>query len=233
MIKKHTAFTLAEVLIALTVIGSVAALLIPKLIYGLKAKQAKSKFNTAYSVLSEAILKMDADDIPLKAVHYPNIYVDFYQDVIKNSNSAHPQSYFKIIQDCGMTLCNPEPAYPVGTESEGGFLANNNMFIFLEDGAKIINNIKVEEGQSPEDIAEHIIVFTVDINGNRQNPNLRGYDIFSYEMDGETLIPVGHPDSFLHEPCIHSANASIKNTMPCSYNASSEDDYFMKLYRGR
>lgn len=221
MIKKHSAFTLAEVLIALTVIGAVASLLIPKLIYGLRTKQAKARFNTAYSMAAEALTKMDSNNIPLKSAHYPNV-ADFY-------NVMRP--YFKGIQNCGTTLCNPMPAYPSNVSSKGGFLLNNNMFVFLEDGADIANSVNAQEEITPAEAPQSVIVLTIDINGNRENPNLRGQDIFSFEIDGEDLIPVGHPESFLTGTCNHRANASIRNSIVCSYNASVEEDYFAKIYR--
>ena len=50
MIKKFLAFTLGEILIALTVIGVVSVLVMPQLVLGQKAAKAKAQFNTAYAM---------------------------------------------------------------------------------------------------------------------------------------------------------------------------------------
>lgn len=57
--KNHHAFTLAEVLITLGIIGVVAAMTLPALITNYKEKQTVSQLKKAYSALSQAWLMME------------------------------------------------------------------------------------------------------------------------------------------------------------------------------
>ena len=55
--RRNVAFTLAEVLITLGIIGIIAALTIPGLIEGYKKKVTVNKLKHSYSVLSNALLQ--------------------------------------------------------------------------------------------------------------------------------------------------------------------------------
>ena len=59
---KNRAFTLAEVLITLSIIGVVAAITLPTLINKIQEKQFHSKFKKAYATFSQAAQKIYNDD---------------------------------------------------------------------------------------------------------------------------------------------------------------------------
>ena len=61
VIKRRMAFTLAEVLIALTVIGIVASLTVPSLISSVNDQQLKVAWKKEFSVLNQASLQMMKD----------------------------------------------------------------------------------------------------------------------------------------------------------------------------
>lgn len=75
--KKHKAFTLAETLITLGIIGVVAAITIPGLIYNYKAHRLQSQFLKSYSTLQQVFKRMEADDVSLDPSTYPT--GTFYQ----------------------------------------------------------------------------------------------------------------------------------------------------------
>lgn len=54
MMKKSFGFTLGEILIALSVIGVVASLVIPQLVNGHKAGEAQAQFNTGIFTYSKS-----------------------------------------------------------------------------------------------------------------------------------------------------------------------------------
>ena len=58
---KKAAFTLAEVLITLAIIGIVAALTIPTLITNYQKKQTVSKLKQSYSIISQALTMAQAE----------------------------------------------------------------------------------------------------------------------------------------------------------------------------
>ena len=68
-----TAFTLAEVLITLGIIGIVAALTLPTMINNTQGKELQSQLLKAYSVLQAAINKMNYDEGQVvNGTNYPN-----------------------------------------------------------------------------------------------------------------------------------------------------------------
>lgn len=60
---KEPAFTLAEVLITLGIIGVVAALTIPPLITNYKARKLHTQFLESYSTIQQAYKLMQNDDV--------------------------------------------------------------------------------------------------------------------------------------------------------------------------
>ena len=70
MLKKF-AFTLAEVLITLGVIGVVSAITIPNLMTAYKAHQLRSQFLKSYSTIQQVFKHMQADEVPTDPDSYP------------------------------------------------------------------------------------------------------------------------------------------------------------------
>ena len=83
---KKFGFTLGEILIALAVIGVVAGLVLPQLVTGQKAAQARAQFNTAYSLLAKSIADMDADNVSVDPASY-----------------GAPQALYKILKEYQLT----------------------------------------------------------------------------------------------------------------------------------
>ena len=98
--KKKTAFTLAEVLITLGIIGVVAALTIPSLITNYKAHRLRSQFLKSYSVVQQVFKQMEADDVSLDPVSYARHSGSFYT-LFKN--------YLTGITDCGTWTTKASP----------------------------------------------------------------------------------------------------------------------------
>src|SRR5574344_232947 len=95
---KTKAFTLAEVLIVLGIIGIVAALTIPTLMQQIQDNEFKNAAKVAYSKSSQVVSQI----------------VNDYGDIYSNFGPEHPikfkaefMKYFKVIKDCGMANCVP------------------------------------------------------------------------------------------------------------------------------
>ena len=65
------AFTLAEILITLGIIGIVAAMTLPTVINNTKAKELETQLKASYSILQQALQRMQADTgiIALSLIH--------------------------------------------------------------------------------------------------------------------------------------------------------------------
>lgn len=228
MIKKSLAFTLGEILIALTVIGVVAVLVMPQIVLGQKAAKAKSQFNTAYSLMAKAIADMDSDEISIN----PNDY--------KTGGSFINEfkKYNKITID-NYTL-SENVRYK--TRSKGTQVsANMNYF---DDGKFVLNNGMIVMLENPNNNPNGLLV-SIDINGEKQ-PNKWGYDLFTFEVIGDDIYPVGAPETgqATNAKNLWGANrANVKkycddneqsnlNGITCGYFAASDEEYFKKLYNG-
>ena len=140
MLKKIKGFTLGEILIALSVVGVVAALVLPNLISGNKAATAKAQFSTAYSLLTKSIADMDADNVSIKPASY------------SVSNSFYPviKRYHRVTTDCGSfsSKKNESVCIVYGSQDTSGTkddyrTFNNKSKIHInrfDDGAFVINN---------------------------------------------------------------------------------------------
>lgn len=78
MIKKSLAFTLAEVLITMTIIGVIAALTIPTLQYQRVKKEYTTKLKNFYSKMENAVLDMELEYGSFKDMKRPDQGFDWY-----------------------------------------------------------------------------------------------------------------------------------------------------------
>jgi len=175
------AFTLAEVLITLTVIGVVAALTIPTLYGNIQEYQFKQATKSAFSRASQAIVQMRNDNGG-DFSSYEGNYRTFKPEFMK---------YFKVIQDCGLSTCVGSTAgiskiykslTGEGAASyridEGQFVTADGMFWGIEN-----------------ETAQRNIMITVDVNGYGKEPNIYGRDVFMFQLVNGNLKPMGLKDN--------------------------------------
>ena len=86
------AFTLAEVLITLGIIGIVAALTIPSLITNYKANKLRAQFLKSYSTVQQVFKQMEADGVSLNAADYTD-HASYYKTFA---------NYLAGVTDCGV-----------------------------------------------------------------------------------------------------------------------------------
>ena len=210
---KRVAFTLAEVLITLGIIGVVAAMTIPTLIANYKDKALESQFKKSYSLLTQILTSVQADFGYIPSCYY----------VESGANSAHKGGECSEFQEKFLNklkisrICDGDafekgciPEYSgVDTvlkdkhkddedydEDYWQDYANYNCYGYTK--SVIMNNKKVyvladgtilffwSEGDSS------MPTFAFDING-KSGPNKWGHDLFVYQInsDREKLIIKG------------------------------------------
>ena len=181
MFKK--AFTLAEILITLGIIGVVAAMTMPVLIENYKKKQTVTQLKKIYSALQQSIQLSQ------------NNYGDFCnwdwgltsEDFFKRYLSSN----FSVLKNCG----NGEGCW----NTDGGFQLNGNKYSeapsFTSNG--LASKLSLMDGTFVALIKQdnnHIHIH-VDLNGDKR-PNVYGKDIFVMTLtskdfsDGIHNIPV-------------------------------------------
>ena len=185
--RKCTAFTLAEVLITLGIIGIVSALTMPAVINHFKAKKLEVQFKTADAMLTKAI-KMTVNELgyeDLKDLHL-NYYVssldknggeprrnlealnDVWVKQFKGAKqiNASPEIYHRGVKTYGIIGNNVWPSDPTSTFNNG-YLLPNGMYV-----GRFWYNMNSS--------IPTCLYFIFDTNGPYRGPNRYGHDIFKY-----------------------------------------------------
>lgn len=172
MILNKKAFTLAEVLITLGIIGVVAALTLPTLIQNYKEKQTVTAVKEAYSMFSQALLRMTLDYPDLLAIINPEKTNGENSDLLMKELSKYLKTQKICYNEAGAKNCMKEryltltgglgsSSYDNQTNVATAILANGMVF-WVTPGA-----------------IETVGHFGIDINGNKK-PNKLGEDLFVF-----------------------------------------------------
>ena len=193
---KKLAFTLAEVLIVIGIIGVVAALTLPNLNHATGDKEKVTKVKKIYSTLTEALDRAQ--------VTYGNVdtwFKDLSTDAEKNERFAKRITEFmKVSKDCGF--------------NEGCF--STSPVLFLDDGSVLFDNYL----EALQDCSSYMVSLPdntslafqgacsvggganykirVDIDGQNKGKNMQGLDLYEFFVNDDydypnylSLIPGG------------------------------------------
>ena len=209
------AFTLAEVLITLGIIGVIAAMTIPSLINAYRERVTVTKVQKAYSLLSLAFKQItEAYGVPPYA--YPGVqngasnchscaYLkrDLYKSQLKGESTKNGYIY----KLDGTTYLVPQSNLPA-------LILNNGMSItFTHDracGAAWLQTGKLTACGMGSDIV-------VDIDGPNHGPNTFGKDIFGFTTALDGVYPDGLKGGYHDNTC-----ALDKSGMGCTYKILTE-----------
>ena len=200
--KVKAAFTLAEVLITLGIIGVVAAMTIPTLIANYQEKQTVSRLTKAYAILSNAyaMAKTENGDFRQWGISSNSLveeddegnrnYSDdtvlntelFWSIMTKNMKVLKQSINEKLLNGPHNSYLNVENTHTITTSLAEITLADG---ITLEGG--YIYNYRCTGNQICLD-------FSIDINGVDNPPNIFGKDVFNFYLLDRGIIPVGSKD---------------------------------------
>ncbi len=193
--QKIRAFTLAEVLITLGVIGVVAAMTIPTLLNNSQKSEDFSKLKKAISVISDAASSIRAEN--------GGDFSNLAYSVIDFVNLFKP--YLKVIKSCAGSsdsencyIKNTDKVYTLGGISYGGVTTNH----YFYDGPKVVttdgfvywfefsradcSGTQHSQGETYDNCGS----IYVDINGKKL-PNTFGKDIFKIQINKYNVTPRG------------------------------------------
>ena len=184
---KIKAFTLAEVLVTLTIIGVVSSMTIPTLMNKNKEVQTISVLKNTYSTLSNAIRRSEIENGKIDEWSVGEGYNEGSQIFI---NYIIP--YLKDIKKC-KTQEKGCFAEEYKTLNGSNFAQWNNPNTSSYTNAIILNNgVSVSFFSYPEGTSSTssnaFASITVDING-LQKPNKAGVDLFYFYIDTRGLFP--------------------------------------------
>ena len=195
---RKLAFTLAEVLVTLGIIGIVAAMTMPALITESREQEYISKLKKIYSILSQAYISIQNESGSAD------------EWAVSNDGAARADTrlrmftpYMKVIKDCGLkqgcTDPNKKYTYLDKTDMGSENLASKGDLarIILADGTLVIMHPHVSPDCSfkfgKNDLQNVCAMIWVDVNGNKA-PNQVGVDAFRFYIAKKGIIPAGTPD---------------------------------------
>ena len=191
------AFTLAELLIVLGIIGIVAALTMPALIASHKEKETVTRLKKAYSTLSNAYnLAIAENSTP---DNWNLIGACDPQGVENMMNKLVP--YLNVTKNCGRNKgCFPNVIYKNLNNTDYYNINTNICFarIILTDGtiiASYVNSADCTTGEGSSTELQQICgTFWIDTNGFKP-PNTMGKDLFSFYATKNVIVPTGTHDT--------------------------------------
>lgn len=165
------AFTLAEVLITLAIIGVVAALTIPALMTKIQDMQFKQAAKEYYSKASQVVQQIKNDEGTLS---------DFVNNADNSYFGSVFKSYFKVSNDCSPACVQGTATSDVYKTLYGSKAATQGYFSYE---FVTMDGVLWSYGN-------HNII-TVDVNGYLKGPNTYGRDVFMFQIVNENLVPLG------------------------------------------
>ena len=226
---KHAAFTMAEVLITIGIIGLVAAMTMPSLINNHRNKALEAGLKKNYSVISQALAMYQAQNgITLTSA-----------DIRPRELKSLIMPYFNVLIDCG-----------IGTEEEACIFNdlenssnsdniyktyNNNTLDlgYFDDGQFILTDgsmIFIENSTVENDPRRYI---SVDVNGYLKRPNKLGFDLFMFQIDKNgKILPMGASGTDYEDERYYCSPTSVStmNGAACTYKALTDKYYFKNLH---
>ena len=199
---RKIAFTLAEVLITLGIIGVVAAMTMPSLITNYKIKETVSKLKKVNTTFNNAFLQAKEENGEISDWGLSNSTLDTDTDdgSIANSNYGRDKfleilsRHLKTISMCKYSDNSCEVYRPTNLQ---GDIDNSDSYsnrLVLADGTIIghlyLNNTACNTNWGSGALSQSCGSFKVDLNGSKK-PNMYGKDIFQFDITVNGIVPSG------------------------------------------
>ena len=204
ILNRLAAFTLAEVLITLGIIGVVAAMTMPSLVQNYKNKQTVAQLKKIYSVLSQATVMAESENGPISDWNMIDGSCESMDEIV-----SFYTPYLKTLKECKQskgcwattTIKGLSGTTNRLDEFSGSFDCAKHS-IALTDGTYIVFDIYGSlstfgiENDFPNN-NNTTMGFFVDLNGAK-NPNVVGRDIFTFALTKHGIVPAGIHNNSAH-----------------------------------
>jgi type II secretory pathway pseudopilin PulG len=193
---------LAEVLIALVVIGIIAAITVPTLIQRYQDQAIKSALKKNYSVLKSALDKYQVD----------NGERLLSTDMKMRQLKSKIISYFNVSKDCGDADCY----YSTNKDLYNTYNNKRNInYTNFDDGQFILQDgtfVMIENPDNGNNYTANKYI-SVDVNGINKKPNRLGKDLFMFQLTNKgELLPMGAKGTdYYSETDEYCSNISTSN----------------------
>lgn len=211
---KKNAFTLAEVLITLGIIGVVAAMTLPALIHKKNSKELETAFKKSYSNLYNAFNLVMNEGLPVFDSTNP-----------VSDNTEFIKAFYSKYKKLKLISNNEKHTY---SQSAKNFTKNKTMGVPQCSQYMNATNAFITPDGSAISIFQNCgyLWFTFDSNGIKKGPNALGHDIFIFFSPKNTtkLLPATVESEVICDE--NGENCSLNNTeetqQKCSNSSKSD-----------
>ena len=176
------AFTLAEVLITLGIIGVVSAMTVPTLMQNYQRQSYVTQLHKVYNEMSQALLRYQTDKNA----------VNLREAGLTSANAVNSfiTTYLKVVKDCGndFSACFGSDYKKINGTSLSFGEASSAAGVFVLAGGQSIAIFS--RNSDSQQYSNSIATILVDVNG-KKGPNIQGRDFYQmdiYSTDGGPVI---------------------------------------------
>lgn len=210
---KRFAFTLSELLIAMTIIGVVAILTVPSVSKNMANKSNIVKIQSTFKLLSDAVVNMRTNE------HVS----DLIDSSLYSDKATFFANYLKLSKVCGKDYDECFAASYVSLEDE---VPEELEAIFSDEGYDSYSAI-LANGASvlffTPDNSNYVGSFIFDVNGT-EPPNIIGRDLFSFRVLSSGAIQTAYYQPFYDEAARKGQCISGKSYgQPCLQQLQDKD----------
>ena len=228
-LKKRAAFTLAEVLITLGIIGVVAAMTIPSVVHNTYNRQLEAAFKKNASAIAQAFALYQADNgVMLHADQIDSAQLK--KLIIK---------YFDVLHDCDKAWGSKDCVFNGSTVEARNVLyktfngkSDVNNLNYFDDGQFVLKDGSLIMIENAGKNGNNKVYVSVDVNGYNKSPNKLGHDVFTFQlMNDGRLLPMGADGTDWQNESNYCSKAASHNLngLGCTSRALYEKDYFKNL----
>lgn len=208
LLHRYIAFTLAEVLIVLGIIGIIAEITIPTVVQNASDSATISQVKKEYSQIQAAIKAAEPEEGKIWEWYTGG-------NVLDGMNKAYQilSKYLKVTKNCGITDtgCFPASNYQNLSKGYTGYSNYANGGMVLADGTLISLGATLSSNYINK------LYLYVDINGTK-GPNRWGYDLFSFYVNS---YPYDNKFNQILLPANTNTSITLTNSNTlCDLNAS-------------
>ncbi len=179
----RNAFTLAETLIVLGIIGVVAALTMPTLIQNHQKLTTVTKLKETYSLLYQAIRRSEIDNGTMDNWNFGEAGCTGAGELTEK----YIAPYIKVVQKCSCGDSSDECNFKFGNLNNPNVTSNSDYYLTRSEKLFLSNGTIVAISRPPG--IDYSIIL-VDLNG-KSKPNILGKDIFEFDMLEGKIEPRG------------------------------------------
>ena len=176
------AFTLAEVLVTLGIIGVVSAMTVPTLMQNYQRQSYVTQLHKVYNEMSQALLRYQTDKNA----------VNLREAGLTSANAVNSfiTTYLKVVKDCGndFSACFGSDYKKINGTSLSFGEASSAAGVFVLAGGQAIAIFS--RNSDSQQYSNSIATILVDVNG-KKGPNIQGRDFYQmdiYSTDGGPVI---------------------------------------------